>query len=96
MRWRIVHRVPALPFSVVVVAQDMNIAVFFMLAVMSTEVFGIILAAMAPAASGRCYGGCVKRPDGQLRSADGDLRPGAGASRGKHESAGDREQQAFH
>lgn len=34
----------ALPFAYGVVAQDMNIAVFYMLAVMSTEVFGVILA----------------------------------------------------
>src|SRR5437879_12033191 len=31
----------ALPFGYAVVAQNMNIAVFYMLAVMSTEVFGI-------------------------------------------------------
>src|SRR5262249_26326951 len=34
----------ALPFGNYVVAQEMNVAVFFMLAVMSSEVFGIILA----------------------------------------------------
>src|SRR6202047_420374 len=33
----------ALPYGDGVVAREMNIAVFFMLAVMSTEVFGIIL-----------------------------------------------------
>src|SRR5206468_4563966 len=33
----------ALPYGNYVVARDMNIAVFYMLAVMSTEVFGIIL-----------------------------------------------------
>src|SRR5439155_15578108 len=34
----------ALPLGAAVVARNMNIAVFYMLAVMSTEVFGIILA----------------------------------------------------
>src|SRR5271168_5297784 len=34
----------ALPFGYLVVAQDTNIAIFYMLAVMSTEVFGVILA----------------------------------------------------
>ena len=34
----------ALPFGNNVVAEDLNIAVFYMLAVMSTEVFGVILA----------------------------------------------------
>jgi NADH-quinone oxidoreductase subunit H len=47
----------ALPFSVAVVAQDMNIAVFFMLAVMSTEVFGIILAGYGSGSKWSLFGG---------------------------------------
>jgi NADH-quinone oxidoreductase subunit H len=47
----------ALPFGLWVVAQDMNIAVFFMLAVMSTEVFGIILAGYGSGSKWSLFGG---------------------------------------
>jgi NADH-quinone oxidoreductase subunit H len=47
----------ALPFGVAVVAQDMNIAVFYMLAVMSTEVFGIILAGYGSGSKWSLFGG---------------------------------------
>jgi NADH-quinone oxidoreductase subunit H len=46
----------ALPFGLLV-AQDMNIAVFFMLAVMSTEVFGIILAGYGSGSKWSLFGG---------------------------------------
>jgi NADH-quinone oxidoreductase subunit H len=46
----------ALPFGVWV-AQDMNIAVFFMLAVMSTEVFGIILGGYGSGSKWSLFGG---------------------------------------
>jgi NADH-quinone oxidoreductase subunit H len=47
----------ALPFGNGVVAQDMNIAVFYMLAVMSTEVFGIILAGYGSGSKWSLFGG---------------------------------------
>jgi NADH-quinone oxidoreductase subunit H len=47
----------ALPFAKDVVAVDMNIAVFFMLAVMSTEVFGIILAGYGSGSKWSLFGG---------------------------------------
>jgi NADH-quinone oxidoreductase subunit H len=47
----------ALPFGVAVVAQDMNIAIFYMLAVMSTEVFGIILAGYGSGSKWSLFGG---------------------------------------
>jgi NADH-quinone oxidoreductase subunit H len=47
----------ALPFSSGWVALDMNIAVFYMLAVMSTEVFGIILAGYGSGSKWSLFGG---------------------------------------
>jgi NADH-quinone oxidoreductase subunit H len=47
----------ALPFSVAIVARDMNIAIFYMLAVMSTEVFGIILAGYGSGSKWSLFGG---------------------------------------
>jgi len=47
----------ALPFGDNVVAQNMNIAVFYMLAVMSTEIFGIILAGYASGSKWSLFGG---------------------------------------
>ena len=47
----------ALPFGDDVVAQNMNIAVFYMLAVMSTEIFGIILAGYASGSKWSLFGG---------------------------------------
>jgi NADH-quinone oxidoreductase subunit H len=47
----------ALPFGNGVVAQNMNIAVFYMLAVMSTEVFGIILAGYGSGSKWSLFGG---------------------------------------
>jgi NADH-quinone oxidoreductase subunit H len=47
----------ALPFGDNVVAQNMNIAVFYMLAVMSTEVFGIILAGYGSGSKWSLFGG---------------------------------------
>jgi NADH-quinone oxidoreductase subunit H len=47
----------ALPFGYGIVAQDMNIAVFYMLAVMSTEVFGIILGAYGSGSKWSLFGG---------------------------------------
>src|SRR5947209_3869586 len=47
----------ALPFGDGVVAQNMNIAVFYMLAVMSTEIFGIILAGYASGSKWSLFGG---------------------------------------
>ena len=47
----------ALPFGNNVVAQNMNIAVFYMLAVMSTEVFGIILAGYGSGSKWSLFGG---------------------------------------
>jgi NADH-quinone oxidoreductase subunit H len=47
----------ALPFGNGVVARDMNIAVFYMLAVMSTEVFGIILAGYGSGSKWSLFGG---------------------------------------
>src|SRR5262249_9008846 len=60
----------ALPFGDGVVARDMNVAVFYMLAVMSTEGFGIILAGYGSGGKGGlCWGvrgggqrGRVERP----------------------------------
>ncbi len=46
----------ALPFGLWV-AQDMNVAVFYMLAVMSTEVFGIILAGYGSGSKWSLFGG---------------------------------------
>ena len=64
------------------VARTLNIGVFFMLAVMSTEVFGIILAGYGSgqqvvAVRRHARGG----PGGQLRSADGHVRARAGHRR---------------
>jgi NADH-quinone oxidoreductase subunit H len=47
----------ALPFGNGVVAMNMNIAVFFMLAVMSTEVFGVILAGYGSGSKWSLFGG---------------------------------------
>jgi NADH-quinone oxidoreductase subunit H len=47
----------ALPFGYAVVALNMNIAVFYMLAVMSTEVFGIILAGYGSGSKWSLFGG---------------------------------------
>lgn len=47
----------ALPFGNGVVAFDMNIAVFYMLAVMSTEVFGVILGGYASGSKWSLFGG---------------------------------------
>ncbi len=47
----------ALPYGDGVVAQNMNVAVFFMLAVMSTEVFGIILAGYGSGSKWSLFGG---------------------------------------
>jgi NADH-quinone oxidoreductase subunit H len=47
----------ALPFGYGVVAQNMNIAIFYMLAVMSSEVFGIILGAYGSGSKWALFGG---------------------------------------
>src|SRR5262245_32909584 len=47
----------ALPFGDGLVARNMNIAVFYMLAVMSTEVFGIILAGYGSGSKWSLFGG---------------------------------------
>src|SRR5207244_514953 len=47
----------ALPFGDGLVARELNIAVFFMLAVMSTEVFGIILAGYGSGSKWSLFGG---------------------------------------
>ncbi len=47
----------ALPFGNQVVARDMNIALFFMLAVMSSEVFGIILIGYGSGSKWSLFGG---------------------------------------
>jgi len=47
----------ALPFGNGVVAQEMNIALFFMLAIMSTEVFGIILIGYGSGSKWSLFGG---------------------------------------
>lgn len=47
----------ALPFGNNVVAMNLNIAVFFMLAVMSTEVFGVILAGYGSGSKWSLFGG---------------------------------------
>src|SRR5256714_3058790 len=47
----------ALPFGDGVVAREMNIALFFMLAVMSTEVFGIILIGYGSGSKWSLFGG---------------------------------------
>ncbi|HEX4589217.1 MAG TPA: NADH-quinone oxidoreductase subunit NuoH, partial [Gemmataceae bacterium] len=47
----------ALPFGNGVVAENMNVAIFFMLAVMSSEVFGIILAGYGSGSKWSLFGG---------------------------------------
>jgi NADH-quinone oxidoreductase subunit H len=47
----------ALPFGNFIVAENMNVAVFFMLAVMSSEVFGIILAGYGSGSKWSLFGG---------------------------------------
>ncbi len=47
----------ALPFGYGVVAQNMNIAIFYILAVMSTEVFGIILGGYGSGSKWALFGG---------------------------------------
>jgi NADH-quinone oxidoreductase subunit H len=47
----------ALPFGNNVVAQNMNVAVFYMLAVMSTEVFGVILGGYGSGSKWALFGG---------------------------------------
>jgi NADH-quinone oxidoreductase subunit H len=47
----------ALPFGDGVVAREMNVAVFYMLAVMSTEVYGIILAGYGSGSKWSLFGG---------------------------------------
>ncbi len=46
-----------LPFGAGLVAQDLNVAAFFMLAVLSSEVFGIVLAGYASASKWSLFGG---------------------------------------
>ena len=45
------------PFGAGLVAQELNVAVFFMLAVLSSEVFGIVLAGYASASKWSLFGG---------------------------------------
>ncbi len=47
----------ALPFGYYIVAQNMNIAVFFILAVLSTEVFGVILIGYGSGSKWSLFGG---------------------------------------
>ena len=47
----------ALPFGSGLVAKEMNVAVFFMLAVLSSEVFGVVLAGYASASKWSLFGG---------------------------------------
>jgi NADH-quinone oxidoreductase subunit H len=47
----------ALPFGNYIVAENMNVAIFFMLAVMSSEVFGIILAGYGSGSKWSLFGG---------------------------------------
>ncbi len=47
----------ALPFGRELVGQELNIAVFFMLAVLSSEVFGVVLAGYASASKWSLFGG---------------------------------------
>ncbi|HEY1381293.1 MAG TPA: complex I subunit 1 family protein, partial [Gemmataceae bacterium] len=47
----------ALPFGNYVVAKNMNVAIFFMLAVMSSEVFGVILAGYGSGSKWSLFGG---------------------------------------
>src|SRR6185295_14401922 len=47
----------ALPVGYLMVAQDMNIGIFYMLAVMSTEVFGIILIGYGSGSKWSLFGG---------------------------------------
>jgi len=47
----------ALPFGAGLVAQDLDVAVFFVLAVLSSEVFGIVLAGYASASKWSLFGG---------------------------------------
>jgi NADH-quinone oxidoreductase subunit H len=47
----------ALPFGSGLVAQELNVAAFFMLAVLSSEVFGIVLAGYASASKWALFGG---------------------------------------
>src|SRR5438552_14424287 len=47
----------ALPFGNYVVAQNMNVAVFYMLAVMSSEVFGVILGGYSSGSKWSLFGG---------------------------------------
>ncbi len=47
----------ALPFGNGVVAQNMNVAIFFMLAVMSSEVFGVILSGYGSGSKWSLFGG---------------------------------------
>src|SRR5207237_8973440 len=50
-------RFAALPLGNGVVAQNMNVAVFFMLAVMSSEVFGVILGGYGSGSKWALFGG---------------------------------------
>jgi NADH-quinone oxidoreductase subunit H len=47
----------ALPFGKGLVAKDLNVAAFFMLAVLSSEVFGVVLAGYASASKWSLFGG---------------------------------------
>jgi NADH-quinone oxidoreductase subunit H len=47
----------ALPFGNFIVAENLNVAIFFMLAVMSSEVFGVILAGYGSASKWSLFGG---------------------------------------
>jgi len=47
----------ALPFGNGLVAQELNVAAFFMLAVLSSEVFGVVLAGFASASKWALFGG---------------------------------------
>jgi NADH-quinone oxidoreductase subunit H len=47
----------ALPFSLGIVGHELNVAVFFFLAVLSSEVFGVILAGYASASKWSLFGG---------------------------------------
>src|SRR5262249_15681231 len=54
---RVFGALRALPFGNGVVAKNLDIAVFFMLAVMSTEIFGIILAGYGSGSKWSLFGG---------------------------------------
>jgi NADH-quinone oxidoreductase subunit H len=51
-----------------IVGRDMNIAILFMLAIMSSEVFGIILIGYGSGSKWPCSAACEGGPDGELRN----------------------------